>query len=175
MQFFTICQEELTIIRNTFIKNYNFVPKILYIIAQKRHLCRIAAKNDKNQIVNPPPGTVLDSTITGPENRDFYLIGHTAIKGSPKPIHYHVFHNDTGSSLDVIQDLLYRLCHLHPGCTRSVSLPIPLYNAHKLAYRVGQVYRAAHELREDTEGSDKEEETITITLPDHIKSTPFFL
>lgn len=74
-----------------------------------------------------------------------------------------------------------------------MSQPIPLYNAHKLAYRIGQVrdkmkvsnekvYRAAQDVRTDAESDNNseksgggKEEYPTIELPEYIKFTPFFL
>lgn len=136
-------------------------------------------------VINPAPGTVLDKVITG--SKDFYLISHKAIKvsvhydnlnlhfqGSPKPVHCHIHLNEPKMEMIKIQHLLFRLSHLHPGCACSVSLPMPLYNAHKLAYRVGQVYRPYYESVEDA-SSGSSEEPKKIDLSETIKSTFFFL
>jgi len=181
-QFETICAAEIEALQKALSQNsyYGKVsPKITYIIAQKRNLCRLGAEID-NTIATPAAGTVVDSVITGVDQKDFYLIGHKAIQGSAKPVHFHVFLNEMKIPLANLQDLLFKLCHLHPGCTRSVSLPAPLYNAHKLAYRIGQVYRAAFENDEDNEshsqssgGSSSSRKEVI--LPDFIKYTPFFL
>jgi len=135
---------------------------------------------------------VIDHVITTKESNDFYLLSHAPVIGSAKPIHYHIYKNDLGLDTDEIEKLIYDLCHLHPGCTRTVSLPIPLYNAHKLAYRIGQVYRAAQETIQEAQdeansdtssavstGSDGKEKKKfdypPINLPDSLKYNPFFL
>jgi len=123
-------------------------------------------------LLSPLPGTIVDSSITGREKKDFFLIGHKAVQGSAKPVHFIVFKDEFSVKREEIMDFIFRLCHLHPGCTRSVSLPAPLYNAHKLAYRIGQVYRAAFEAAEDDNLPASFQEII---LPSFIKTTAFFL
>jgi len=155
----------------------NRKPHIMFLIAQKRNIARLGVDLD-GKIGSPPAGTVLDNTITSRESLDFYLIAHKAVVGSAKPIHYYVYRNDMNGTLTQIEDMLFKLCHLHPGCTLSVSLPAPLYNAHKLGYRMGQVYRAAMESKEDTrsEGSaDSAYNYEAIILPPSLKYAPFFL
>jgi len=180
-QFWSICEGEVQELKNAIAGNQAYAgkkPLILYIVAQKRNICRLGADKDGN-IITPPAGTVLDNTITGRKTDNFYMVPHKAIIGSAKPIHFHVFQNDMKLSLNQIEDLLFKLCHLHPGCTRSVSLPLPLYNAHKLGYRMGQVFRAAMETDETRSESSSESGTssdyVRIELPESLKYTPFFL
>lgn len=56
----------------------NTKPKILYIIAQKRNLARFGLKSD-NEIATPAAGTVLDTGVTGQDEKDFFMISHKAI------------------------------------------------------------------------------------------------
>ncbi|XP_042206084.1 protein argonaute-2-like isoform X2 [Homarus americanus] len=84
---------------------------------------------------NVPPGTVVDSGITHPSERDFYLCSHQGIQGTSKPTHYHILWDDNDMTMDDIQMLTYSLCHLYFRCTRSVSLPSPAYYAHLAAFR----------------------------------------
>jgi len=191
-QFKTLCKDEIIGFENAVkaIPAYHGkIPKLLYLIAQKRNITRLAV-NENDKYLTPPPGTVVDDVITGTDGMDFFILPHAPVIGSAKPIHIHVLDNRLGLSNDAIQKLLYDLCHLHPGCTRAVSLPIPLYNAHKLAYRIGQVYRAAEELHYERQqeaasdtssiasgGSGKETaiDYKPIVLPDFLKFNPFFL
>jgi len=181
-QFFDYCNEEIKALRAAVKDNQayaNVKPKIVYIIAQKRHICRIGADSG-GEIETPPAGTVLDNTVTGREKHDFYMVTHKALIGSAKPIHYNVHLNELNLTNEQIQDLLFKLCHLHPGCTKSVSLPLPLYNAHKLGYRMGQVFRAAMEFDDDTKSaasgdSGTSDSYEQIQLTPLLKFAPFFL
>lgn len=106
-----------------------------------------------------------------------------------------MFYDDLEQPLSVWEEMMYKLCYLHPGCTRAVSLPMPLYNAHKMGFRVGQVYRAAlskgldistinQTLKEEEEEEEEvlEEESRSkgsgypeIIIPDSLKWTHFYL
>eukprot|EP01116_Phalansterium_solitarium_P005791 TRINITY_DN1781_c0_g1_i2.p1 TRINITY_DN1781_c0_g1~~TRINITY_DN1781_c0_g1_i2.p1 ORF type:complete len:748 (+),score=221.50 TRINITY_DN1781_c0_g1_i2:388-2631(+) len=187
-QFDTICAGELNAIRAAFAEHPAYArapqPKIIYVVVQKRNLSRLAAIDPATrEIRGPSPGTVLDNTITGFKQTDFFMVAHQALQGSPRPVHCHVIANDPKVSLLDIQTMLFQLCHLHSGCTKSVSLPAPLYYAHRLALRVGQNYRSALEDRrfdddassESSKTSEESEFFASIELPAFIKDTPFFL
>ncbi|GBN83098.1 Protein argonaute-1 [Araneus ventricosus] len=51
-------------------------PGITFIVIQKRHNVRFLDARG-----NPPPGTVVDTTVTHPLNYDFYLYSHSGMKG----------------------------------------------------------------------------------------------
>ena len=100
-----------------------------------------------------------------------------------------MFYDDL-QPLPIWEEMMYKLCYLHPGCTRAVSLPMPLYNAHKMGFRVGQVYRAAlskgldistihqtlkEEEEEEEESRSKGSGYPEIIIPDSLKWTPFYL
>ena len=53
--------------------NYN--PRFVYIVVQKRISTRIMMRQDRgNNVENPPPGTILDHTVTRYEFKDFFLV-----------------------------------------------------------------------------------------------------
>ena len=53
--------------------NYN--PRFVYIVVQKRISTRIMMRQDGGKNVeNPPPGTILDHTVTRYEFKDFFLV-----------------------------------------------------------------------------------------------------
>ena len=53
--------------------NYN--PRFVYIVVQKRISTRIMMRQDGGKSVeNPPPGTILDHTVTRYEFKDFFLV-----------------------------------------------------------------------------------------------------
>ena len=63
------------------------------------------------------------------------LIPHYALQGSCRVPSYHVLHSDTDLPLHTIERLTYELCYGHYKCSRSVSVPIPIYYADALAER----------------------------------------
>nr|GFA63899.1 hypothetical protein [Tanacetum cinerariifolium] len=97
----------------------NYLPRVTFIVMQKRHHTRLFPANhndrsntDKNG--NILPGMVVDTKICHPTEFDFYLCTHTEIKGTSRPTHYHV---------------------LYARCTRSVSKVPAAYYTHLTAFR----------------------------------------
>ncbi|KAJ3218048.1 Eukaryotic translation initiation factor 2C [Dinochytrium kinnereticum] len=85
---------------------------------------------------NPEPGTVVDSVITRPgPGKDFYLIPHSALNGSPRPIHYSVILDENQFSSDEIKAMVYRMCFLSATSTEPTCLAVPVRYAQKLAKR----------------------------------------
>ena len=56
-------------------------------------------------------------------------------QGTSRPSHYHVLYDDNEFTADDVQCLTYQLCHTYVRCTRSVSIPAPVYYAHLVAFR----------------------------------------
>lgn len=190
-QFQTTALKELEDLKNAIKHNPRWSkipqPKVAYIVAQKRNLCKLAATDVNGSFYIPAPGTVLDAKITGTECKDFYLVSQRAPQGVARPVRYFVYYDELNLDISVWEDLMYKLCYLHPGCNRAVSVPMPLYNAHKLGYRVGQVYRASFEHTEvynPSEQSNEESslknsghkrEFPTVNIPLSLKWTHFYL
>lgn len=107
----------------------DYKPKITFIIVQKRHHTRFfpppnsnLGKDDyKNN--NVPPGTIVDSEITHPNESQFYLVSHQSIQGVARPTKYCLLRDDSDFSIDELQTLTFNLCHFFARCTRSVSYP----------------------------------------------------
>lgn len=114
----------------------SYKPEINFIVAQKRHSIRFSAEGR-----NPMPGTVVEELgqTLGREVLDFYLVSHTAIQGTAKPVRYLVLLNESGFSLTDVYTTVYSLCHLYMRATKSVSLVPPVYYAHLAAAR-GKCY-----------------------------------
>ncbi|KAI9429439.1 Piwi domain-containing protein [Lactarius psammicola] len=89
---------------------------------------------------NCPPGTVIDTVVTSPVEWDFYLCSHQGILGTSKPAHYNVLLDENGFTTDGLQSLSYALCHVYARCTRSVSIPAPVYYAHNVCTRAKNHY-----------------------------------
>ncbi|KAK6133741.1 hypothetical protein DH2020_032452 [Rehmannia glutinosa] len=145
-QFHKVLQDELQEIRRACLKFPGYDPPITFMVVQKRHHTRLfPCENDpfalENQFSdeNVPPGTVVDTVITHPTEFDFYLCSHWGVKGTSRPIHYHVLWDENGFTSDEVQKLVYNLCYTFVRCTKPISLVPPAYYAHLAAYR-GRLY-----------------------------------
>ncbi|KAK6133869.1 hypothetical protein DH2020_032382 [Rehmannia glutinosa] len=127
------------------VQDFRAINAITFAVVQKRHHTRLFPKPDpslsENQFLdkNIPPGTVVDTAITHPTEFDFYLCSHWGIKGTSRPVHYHVLWDDNEFTSDEVQKLVYNLCYTFVRCTKPVSLVPPVYYAHLAAYR-GRLY-----------------------------------
>lgn len=106
-----------------------YKPKITFIVVQKRHHTRFfppsnsdLGKGDRKNN-NVPPGTIVDTNITHPNECQFYLVSHESIQGVARPTKYCLLRDDSNFRLDDLQALTYSLCHFFARCTRSVSYP----------------------------------------------------
>ena len=111
-------------------------PKFAVVVVKKRINARIMAAKGR-QLVNPPPGTVVDTCITKPEwcvcvrvcacvcvcvcvihnhhrhRYDFFLVSQSVRQGTVTPTHFNVIVDTSGLKPDHIQRLTYKLCHLY--------------------------------------------------------------
>ncbi|MCO5585885.1 hypothetical protein L7F22_039819 [Adiantum nelumboides] len=137
-QFEMVLQDELHAMKEAMVAvgGPNYMPKITWIVVQKRHHTRLfPGDQNKDKSNNVMPGTVVDSVITHPHEFDFYLCSHAGIQGTSKPTHYHVLWDENSFSSDDLQAFSYNLCHTYSRCARSVSVVPPAYYAHHAAYR----------------------------------------
>ncbi|XP_035232913.1 protein argonaute-1-like isoform X2 [Stegodyphus dumicola] len=138
-QLLPVLSQELLAIREACLKlESDYKPGITYIVVERRHHTRLFCADKKYQIGksgNVPAGTTVDSFITHPSENDFYLCSHAGIQGTSRPAHYHVLWDDNQFKSDELQSLTYQLCHTYARCTRSVSIPAPVYYAHLVAFR----------------------------------------
>eukprot|EP00026_Physarum_polycephalum_P002732 Phypoly_transcript_02740.p1 GENE.Phypoly_transcript_02740~~Phypoly_transcript_02740.p1 ORF type:complete len:802 (+),score=91.40 Phypoly_transcript_02740:51-2456(+) len=133
------------------------VHEVIYVVVQKKIDVRFAMPQG-NTLVNAPSGTVVDTGVVASAERhqekgtlcDFYLIGQSHKQGKKdadgtmNPAHYWVRHsnpNDKESmSIDQIQSLTYKLCHLYYNWTGTISAPALCKYAKVLATRAGQSF-----------------------------------
>ncbi|KAK1270094.1 Protein argonaute 1C [Acorus gramineus] len=141
-QFNQVLLHEVAAIRKACeaIDNEKYEPLLTFVVVQKRHHTRLFPKNQggphttgRNE--NILPGTVVDREICHPTEFDFYLCSHAGIKGTSRPVHYHVLYDENGFTADALQVFTYYLCYTCARCTRSVSLVPPAYYAHLVAFR----------------------------------------
>lgn len=133
--------------------NAKYNPEITFIIVQKRNKVKLfpqAAKQANphdtpwDRSGNCLPGTIVDSHVTSPDENDFFLLSHAALKGMSCPTHYHVLYDDSRFNADQLHAMTYALCHMYQRCFRTVSIPAPAYWAHLGAYRA-RLYPQADE------------------------------
>lgn len=137
-QFASALQYELPAIRKACSEVISSIPRISFVVVQKRHHTRFKpAKEGEGvgKMQNIPPGTVVDTVVTHPRERDFFLCSHFGIQGTSRPARYVVLHDESRLELVTWQKLSYQLCHTYARCPRSVSIPTPVYYAHLAAFR----------------------------------------
>ncbi|CAD5230384.1 unnamed protein product [Bursaphelenchus xylophilus] len=92
---------------------------------------------------NVPAGTVIDERAVHPLYTQFFLVAHTAIKGTARVPRYTVLMNEPDFSLDILEAMSYALCHEHQIVGRATALPTPTVVAEDYANRGQQVFKAA--------------------------------
>lgn len=70
------------------------------------------------------------------------MIRHKILQGTSKPSYYVVLLNEDKIPADELQKLTYLLCHDYQRCSKSVSVPAPVYHAHHAAVRGKSNYLA---------------------------------
>ena len=111
-------------------------PKFSVIVASKRHHVRFFPPKDQgDRNGNPIPGTLVERGATHPFEFDFYLCSHAAIKGTARPIHYHVIQNETQVSPTDLQRMIYEHSYQYVRSTTAVSMFPAVYYAHLASNR----------------------------------------
>jgi len=119
---------------NSFGSNYK--PMVTFIIVQKRHHTRFVPKDIRDpKFQNISPGTVVDKSVTHKTDFDFYLCSHEGRLGTSRAAHYYVLADDNAFNANDMCKMTYYLCHIYQRCTKSVSIPAPVYYADLAAYR----------------------------------------
>ncbi|CCX33115.1 Similar to Protein argonaute 12; acc. no. Q7Y001 [Pyronema omphalodes CBS 100304] len=116
-------------------------PKVTIIVVGKRHHTRFYPTDPKytDENGNPSNGTVVDRGVTAVYDFDFFLQAHKGIKGTARPAHYSVLHDEIGFTSNALQELTHNLCYLFARATKSVSIVPPAYYADVLCER-GRCY-----------------------------------
>ncbi|KAK3109735.1 Protein argonaute, partial [Teratosphaeriaceae sp. CCFEE 6253] len=104
------------------------IPFIVIVGSKRHHIRFFPEKGDRNG--NPFPGTLVETGVTHPFENDFYLCGHAAIKGTARPMHYHVLLNEVGMSNEELQTLIYEHSYQYIRATTPVSQHPAIYYAH---------------------------------------------
>ena len=156
------------------------LPRMTVVIVGKRHHTRFfpTSVGDADEgTSNCIPGTVVDRGVTEARNWDFFLQAHVAIKGTARPAHYYVvhdeiFHREKKSSApavilpgppkppenaqDTLEDITQSLCYIFGRATRAVSICTPAYYADIVCERSRRYLR---DLFDPTDGSENSSTT----------------
>ncbi|KAL1557676.1 argonaute 5 [Salvia divinorum] len=166
----------------------NYMPRVTFIVVQKRHHTRLFAanhndRNNTDRSGNILPGTVVDTKICHPTEFDFYLCSHAGIQGTSRPTHYHVLYDENAFTADGLQMLTNSLCYTYARCTRSVSIVPPAYYAHLAAFRAryyieGTDFSDSGSASDAGRGATRERNREVGPLPkikDNVKDVMFYI
>lgn len=107
---------------------------ITVVLCTKRHSHRLFTPSHDNV----DAGTLILGDDVCLPKETFLLTSHTGVLGTSRCCKYMVLRNDpaaSGWATEDIARMAFELAHLHPRATKAVSMPVPLYQAHLLAYR----------------------------------------
>ncbi|XP_030594224.1 piwi-like protein 2 isoform X1 [Archocentrus centrarchus] len=114
-----------------------YEPKLVFIVVQKR-ISTTLYSWAANSFGTPPPGTVVDHTLTHKDWVDFYLMAHHIRQGCGFPTRYISLYNTANLTPDHLQRLTFKMCHLYWNWPGTIRVPAPCKYAHKLAFLSGQ-------------------------------------
>ncbi|CAG8758972.1 17053_t:CDS:2, partial [Funneliformis caledonium] len=86
----------------------NQIPKLTFVIVQKRHNTREA-----DRLGNCKPGTVVDTGIVARHEFDFFLQSHASLQGTARSAHYRVLVDENKFNANSMQELTNKLCYLN--------------------------------------------------------------
>ncbi|KAG6369734.1 putative argonaute-like protein [Boletus reticuloceps] len=140
-QFMQVRQYELKQMKKAFEHFDSYQPKLSIVICGKRHHTRFYPTKPEDAAVdgNPLPGTVVDRGVTPAYEFDFFLQPHGSLKGTARPTHYYVVHDENGFNADGLQRLTNDLSYMFQRATKAVSLVSPAYWA-DIACERGRCY-----------------------------------
>ncbi|XP_057483744.1 protein argonaute MEL1-like [Actinidia eriantha] len=184
-QFSQVLLDEVDAIRKACVSlENNYMPRITFVVVQKRHHTRLfpaqhGDRNSTDRSGNILPGTVVDTKICHPSEFDFYLCSHAGIQGTSRPTHYHVLYDENNFSADALQMLTNSLCYTYARCTRSVSVVPPAYYAHLAAFRARYYVEGEASDSESTAGGRPTRESNVAVRPlpaikDNVKDVMFY-
>ncbi|KAI1205258.1 Piwi-domain-containing protein [Annulohypoxylon truncatum] len=137
-QYDHVRKHELPKLREACTKLYpkDDAPKITIIVVGKRHHTRFYKQSTyQANGNNPQPGTVVDRGVTEALNWDFFLQSHKPLRGTARPAHYFVVHDEIfrakfgAEAANKLETFTHSLCYLFGRSTTAVSICTPAYYA----------------------------------------------
>lgn len=156
-----------------------YMPKVTFVVVQKRHHTRLFPadhnnRDQKDRSGNILPGTVVDTEICHPTEFDFYLNSHAGIQGTSRPAHYHVLFDENRFTADGLQVLTNNLCYTYVRCTRSVSIVPPAYYAHLVAFRARHYVEGESSDGGSTSGGGEQVLRALPEIKENVKEVMFY-
>lgn len=171
-------------------------PYISIIICGKRHHTRFYPTNEnevdkKTGIMGTQCGTIVDRGVTESRVWDFYLQAHAALKGTARPAHYVVIHDEVfrrratmekktdartvaQRAADEVERLTHAMCYTFGRATKAVSLCPPAYYADLVCERsrlwLSGVFDERSVVSSQAEARDQD-----VRVHDNLKDTMFYL
>ncbi|KAM8865593.1 piwi-like protein 2 isoform 1-T4 [Synchiropus picturatus] len=115
----------------------SYEPQMVFVVVQKR-INTALYLGQHHDFAAPPPGTILDHTLTRKNWVDFFLMAHHIHQGCGLPTHYIVLYNTTNLTPLHLQRLTFKMCHLYWNWPGTIRVPAPCKYAHKLAFLAGE-------------------------------------
>ena len=108
----------------------DYQPPITAVIVSKRVNIRMlhnikGQQREGGEYANPPPGTVLDHTVTRKDRFDFYLVSQVVTSGTVTPSHYIAITDECNLGPEKLQKLTYRLTYMYYNWKGPVRVPAP--------------------------------------------------
>lgn len=82
-------------------------------------------QNQRLGLGNPPPGTVVDHTITRKTWADFFLVSQHVGQGTVSPTHYIILQDSGSWNVDHLQRVTYKMTHLYYNWPGTIRVPAP--------------------------------------------------
>ncbi|KAM6235125.1 piwi-like protein 2 [Porphyrio hochstetteri] len=136
-QLNTVLQYEIPQMQESF-SFFKYQPSMVFMVVQKQISTTFYTVTGE-QFGPPPPGAVIDHTVTSLDWQDFYLLAHSSHQGFGVPTRYICLLNTSNPSNEHLQRLTFKLCHLYWNWPGTVCVPAPCKYAHKLAFLSGQI------------------------------------
>lgn len=150
-QYLQVLEKELPQIRKACDNAYgaDSKPDVTLVVAVKRHATRFFPTSDTNtdKSKNIQNGTVVDRGVTQARCWDFYLKSHVALKGTARPAHYVVLHDEIFGpwqlrdlpkpvsasdalaagkrSVESLEAFTHQLCYIFGRATKAISICTP--------------------------------------------------
>ncbi|KAK4808217.1 hypothetical protein QYF61_006802 [Mycteria americana] len=137
-QLDTVLKYEIPQMQKCFDTFENYQPSMVVMVVQKKISTNFYTLTPE-QFTSPPPGTVIDHTVTSLDWQDFFLLAHHSRQGCSIPTRYICVLNTANLSCEHLQRLTFKLCHLYWNWPGTVRVPAPCKYAHKLAFLSGQI------------------------------------
>lgn len=129
--------EEVKVLRemlNPIFTEHSAKLEMVFVIVDKDDPARFFVNKD-----SPPPGTVVDRSVTTLDRFDFFLIAEKVSKTEiATPIYYHVIENSMRECADEVQRITYDQCHMNFSCRRVCGVPAVSQYAENLAVLVAE-------------------------------------